>query len=51
MATRLGRKWLGRRTLTNQVTRLPPARDTGAQAHSVPNQTRPSSFYRQLTTT
>ena len=32
MAIRLGRKWLPKLTLTNQVTLLPPARDTGAQA-------------------
>lgn len=32
MATRSGRKWLPKLTLTNQVTLLPPARDTGAQA-------------------
>lgn len=38
MATRLGRKWLRRLTLTNQVTLQTSARDTGAQARALPNQ-------------
>lgn len=41
MATRLGRKRLPKLTLTNQVTLLPPTRDTRARAHSLPNQTPP----------
>ena len=41
MATRSGRKWLPKLTLTNQVTLLPSARDTGAQAQGLPNQTPP----------
>lgn len=43
MATRSGRKWLGRLTLTNQVTLLHPARDNRAQARALPNQTPPLS--------
>lgn len=38
MATRLGRKWLKRLTLTNQVTLQTSARDTRAQARALPNQ-------------
>lgn len=41
MATRFGRKWLRGLTLTYQVTVLPPARDNGAQARGLPNQTPP----------
>lgn len=38
MATRLGRKWLRRPTLTNQVTLQTSARDTRAQARALSNQ-------------